>query len=384
MTPTGRHDEPADRSRVAVLGIDGLPARHGGFETCVEEVSARLAAAGHPVTVYCRARQVWWSQKGSLAGVNLVNTPAIPTKHLLTLSGTATAALHAIARGEDVIHLYGIGNAPVIPLLKAAGCRVIVSIDGLDSRRAKWGPKARRYLRWCERLASALSDVVVVDSEVVAEYYRRNYDCRTEYVPYGGDYPEPRVSELLPAHGLTRERYILFVGRLVPEKNVHLLLEAYAKAASELPLVIVGGSRFDDWYSRHLRSTAVGDVRFLGYVYGEQYRELVRYSYLYVQPSAVEGTSPSLLCAMGYGRCVIVNSIEENLETVGDAGASFRLNDSHSLAEQISRLVADPSLTAEYGTRARARVASRYTWAGVAERLATLYWSAAEPRRAIV
>lgn len=366
--------------RVALLGTRGIPARYGGFETYVEEVGARLAARGHEVTVYCRAG-------GEVAppvyrGVRRVVLPSVRTKHLDTLSHTAASVLHLLPRGADVVHVCNVGNAPVLPLLRARGLPTVLSLDALEWKRRKWDGAARAFLQSAERLAVRFADVLVADSRVVAAYYRERHGRVPVYVPYGAPLLDAVGTDRLAALGLEPGRYVLFVGRLVPEKGAHLLVEAFARVRTDHALAVVGDDPFERAYVAALRGRAGPRVRFLGYVFGEAALQLFAHAALYVQPSEVDGTSPALLTAMGLGRCVVVNSIPEHLETVGEAGVAFRLNDVEDLARVLGRLLAEPQTAAALGERARARVRRHFTWEGVTAALEALYvWLAGRRTR---
>lgn len=366
--------------RIGILGTRGIPARHGGFETCVEETSVRLAARGHAVTVYCR-----W-EPGDLPatykGVQLVYRRQPDQKYLHTLGHTLRCALHAARQPHDVVHLYSVGNSTLLPLLRAAGKRVAVSVDALDWNRAKWGRFARAYLKMSERFAVWFGSRVIVDSQVIAAYYREKYHAETAYIAYGGDVETPQGTEALERLGLRPHEYVVFVGRLKPEKQVHHLIEAYAGLDDALPLVLVGDDPFAQDYVARLKALAEpvnaahpGRILFPGTVYGDGFKQLCANAFLYVTPSAVEGTSPALLGAMGMGACVLVNGIPENRETVGDAGFAYAANDVGDLRNQLAYLLAHPAEARLAGERARERVRTVYSWDHIADELEVLYRS---------
>jgi glycosyltransferase involved in cell wall biosynthesis len=246
-------------------------------------------------------------------------------------------------------------------------------VDALDWTRSKWNRFARAYLQLAERCAVQLADCVIVDSQVIAEYYRRRYGRETAYVAYGADTPVVTADDVVRGYGLEPGRYVLFVGRLKPEKQVHHLIEAYRGLETDVPLAIVGDDPFSQTYIRELKGMADARVRFLGYAYDEAFRQLCAHATLYVTPSAVEGTSPALLGAMGLGAGVLVNGIPENLETIGDAGFSYAANDPADLRRQLARLLADPDLLRQTGRRARARVQAIYNWERITDQLEAIY-----------
>ena len=358
--------------RLAILGTNGIPARHGGFETCVENTAPRLAEKGHMVTVYCRSRNVKCPHS-TYRGVCLVKLPSLSSKSLETISHTFVSSIHATTKNWDLIHVYGAGNAIWLPYLRLLARKVVISVDALDWKRKKWGSIISNYLRMSERWAIRWADAVVVDSKVIQKYYLSQYGKETSYIAYGADTEPVADFEEVLKFGLRPRGYILFVGRLVPEKGIHTLIEAYNGLTTDMPLVIVGGNWFDHSYENQLRRMASPNMRFLGFVYGEAYAQLNSNAYAYVQPSEVDGTSPALLGAMGYENCVIVNSIPENLETIGDAGLSYALNDVEDLRRVLDLVLVNPEMVSEFRERAKERVKRYYTWDKVVNDLDALY-----------
>jgi glycosyltransferase involved in cell wall biosynthesis len=364
--------------RIGILGTRGIPAHHGGFETCVEQTALRLAARGHDVTVYCRREP--GEQPAGYQGVRLIYRRQPDQKYLHTLGHTFVCALHALGQRYDVVHLYSVGNSTLVPLLRLGGQRVAVSVDALDWNRAKWGRFARWYLKTSERFAVWFGERVIVDSRVIEDYYRAQYRARTAYIAYGGEVERPQGTDALERLGLRPYEYVVFVGRLKPEKQVHHLIEAYAGLEHALPLVIVGDDPFAKDYIARLHALAAPvnaahpeRVRFVGTVYGDGFKQLCANAYLYVTPSAVEGTSPALLGAMGMGAAVLVNGIPENRETIGDAGYAYPANDVAGLRAALAGLFAQPERVRQMGACARERVATVYSWDHITDELEQLY-----------
>jgi glycosyltransferase involved in cell wall biosynthesis len=364
-----------------MLGGRGVPAHYSGSETCVEEVGARLVERGHEVIVYCR-RHNSQTDAETYKGMKRIVLPSVNTRSLDTLSHDVVSLLHNFAsRPADVLHFHGVGNSLFLPWLKAMPGRTVITVDGPDWERPKWGPLARRVLKLSGRLAVGLADAVITDSLVAQRYYREHLQKKTEYIPYGADVVETMASDALAGYGLDKRQYVLFVGRLVPDKGVHLLVNAFEKLETDLRLVIVGDSPLFPEYVQQLKSTADPRIRFLGYVFGEPYRQLCAHAFAYVQPSLVEGTSPALLAAMGMGNCVVVNSIPENLETIGDAGLSFARNDPQDLRRVLRMLIEHPDSVVHYRAQARQRVKEVYNWDAIALKHEMVYQAALEGRR---
>ncbi len=358
--------------KIAILGTRGIPASYSGFETAVEQLSARLTARGHAVVVYCRPHVV----DPSLAeyqGAQLVHLPTVRNKYLDTFVHTALSAAHTARTIRPDVALYFIaGNSPLCNVTHWAGIPSLINIDGLDSDRRKWPALAKAYLRFAERSAPRWADEAITDSHAVADTYARRYGRRIGVVPYGVEDPGHRGTETLERLGLEPGRYILFVGRLEPENNPHLLVEAFSRIpaaeAQGMRLVVVGGAPYAGEYIRQVWRTADPRVIFPGYVFGRGYWELQHHAYLFCAPTEVGGTHPVILEAMAAGNCVLVNDHKPNVETVGDAALLFSgRNGAEDLTAKLRLLLARPELVSDYGRRAAAR-ASRYSWETVTDR----------------
>jgi len=358
--------------RIAICGTYGIPARYGGFETCVEETATRLARRGHRVEVFC-PRPLGGTAPAQHRGVHLRYNPSVRTKHLATLTQTALAVAKCVRERPNVAHVYIVGNAPLLALLRAARVPCVVSVDGMEWRRAKWGTGAKAYMRLCERLAASLAGELIVDSQVVSDYYASRYGRPGEYAPYGTFTDAPRGPSPLDRFGLRPRGYVLFVGRLTPEKNVHQLVAAFEAVETDLQLAVVGDDPFSRDYVAALKRNRDPRVCFLGYVYGDEALHLFASAYLYVTASGLEGTSPALLTAMGQGCCALVNGIAENRETLGEAGRAYSENDLSDLKRQLQFLLDRPDVVARYGRLARLRAQQVYDWDLVTDTLERVY-----------
>jgi glycosyltransferase involved in cell wall biosynthesis len=351
--------------KFALLGTRGVPASYSGFETAVEAVGTRLAARGHDVTVYCRPHAVAAHYR-SYRGMRLVHLPAIATKHLDTFVHTLLSTLHmAFAVRPDVALSFIVGNAPTAALSRMLGIPTILSVDGLDSERAKWSGPAKSYLRWAQRNARRCADRLVTDSEVLQRIYRERYGAVTEFIPYGADMTGPDSGRYLARFGLRRQGYILFVGRLVPENNAHVLLEAFTALETDLQLVVVGDAPYEARYQDGLRAALGSDPRvvFTGYLFDEGYRELARNAEIFVVPSEVGGSHPVLLEGICAGNCVVVNDHEPNLEVLGDAGLSYPgAEGAAGLRRTLQGLIDHPQRIVELRAAALERARSLHSW----------------------
>jgi glycosyltransferase involved in cell wall biosynthesis len=356
-----------------MIGLKGVPALHGGIERHVEELGRGLARLGHDVTVYCR--DYYTPPDASAEGVTLRRLPSVNTKHLDAWTHTLLASLDAAPRRFDVYHYHALGPATLAFIPRSLGKTVVVTVHGLDWQREKWGPVASAYLRAGEWAAARLATRTVVVSRELQRYFARRYRRRTTYVPNAVSTPGPVDLRALEPYDIEAGRYLLTVGRLVPEKGIHLLLEAYRNVATDLPLVVVGDDPHGKYLAR-LREEADDRVRFVGYVYGPPLAAFFAGSYLYVQPSTLEGLSIALLEAMSYGAGVLASDIPPNVEALGEAGFYFPTGDAAALGEQLRRLVASPEDVKEKGAAAERRVADLYSWEEVARRTAAVYQAA--------
>jgi len=353
--------------KIAVLGTRGVPASYSGFETCVEQVGARLVNRGHEVTVYCRSHH-YPERLAAHRGMRLLYLPSIRNKHLDTICHTSLSALHALSQGYDAVLLFIVGNSPLAWIPRLARQKVVLNVDGLDWRRAKWGRVAKRYLRWTERIAPTTANAVVTDSRAVQTYYRDQYGADTTYIAYGAEVIQRPPGRWLARYGLRPREYVLSVGRLVPENCVHHLVEAMRGLGSQCQCAIVGDAPYAAEYIASLRERAGSRVVFTGYLFGEGYEELLSNALAFVETSGAGGTHPALLEAMAAGNCVVVNDTAENLETVGPAGLRYDGTiGGGSLRDVLTALSEQPSLVSQYRQRAPVWVAEHYDWERVVD-----------------
>ena len=370
--------------KIAILGTRGIPASYSGFETAVEQLASRLSARGHEVTVYCRPHVVDRRLR-RYKGARLVHLPTIQNKYLDTFVHTFLSALHAarITR-PDVALFFIAGNSPLCRITRLASIPSLINVDGLDSDRRKWPAAAKAYLRFAERTAPCSADQAITDSHAVAEIFERRYGRRIGVVPYGVEDPGHTGLQALAEFGLQPRKYILFVGRLEPENNPHLLVEAFSRIdrthARGMKLVVVGGAPYADEYIRQVRRSADPRVVFPGYVFGRRYWELQRNAYVFCAPTEVGGTHPVILEAMAAGNCVLVNDHPPNVETVGDAGVYFSGQAGvEDLTCRLQDLLDDPDLVETYRETALRR-ARRYSWDAVTDQYERLLTEVVEAR----
>ncbi|MCW4385441.1 DUF1972 domain-containing protein [Salinibacterium sp. SYSU T00001] len=355
---------PPARLNIAMLGTRGVPAAYGGFETAVEEIGARLVAAGHEVTVYCRNADSTIKQH---RGMSLVHLPAVRMKVGETLSHTALSVAH-LARGThpDIAFVFNAANAPFVPWLRSLGIPTAVHVDGLEWKRAKWQGMGRRYYRLVEKLAVQWADALIADAQGIADYYDRTFGAPTELLTYGTRVLEDLPSDRIEGLGLSSKHYHLVVARFEPENHVDVIVDAYHRSNARRPLVVVGSAPYSAAYTQRIRAVADSDsrIRLLGGVYDQvQLDQLYAHALTYVHGHSVGGTNPSLLRAMGGGTSVLAYDIEFNREVLGDEAGFF--NSALALSHQFDAVESEPERHLALGRRLQRRAQNLYDWDAV-------------------
>ena len=358
--------------RIAILGTRGIPASYGGFETFAEHLATRLVARGHDVTVYCRAHYVSPRQM-EYHGVRLQVLPTIRHKYFDTVIHTFFSAIHAVSRRFDAALICNAANAPFSPILRLTGTPVAINVDGLEHKRKKWNWLGRRYYQLAEYLSTLLPNEMVTDAQVIQDYYLTRHNASSTMIAYGSEVERRPDRELVRKWRVEPNRYVLYVSRLEPENNAHLVIEAFKKVRTAYRLLVVGDAPYAEQYITDLKARARGDKRiiFTGFVFGQDYRALQQNAYCYVHATEVGGTHPALLEAMGYGNCVLTLATPENLEVVGDAGVPYA--DEFDLAEKLRRVLRDGSLVHAYRHRAQVRIRRNYDWDRVVDQYEKLF-----------
>lgn len=348
---------------IAMVGTRGVPARYGGFETCVEEMGWRLAGRGHRVVVYCRGTAEG-PARGRHLGMELVHLPAVRRRSLETLSHTGASVAHLARHRTDVAIVFNAANAPLLPVIRARRIPVATHVDGLEWLRSKWGPSGRRYYRRAEALAVRWSDAVIADAPGIADYYLAEFGARTTLISYGAPIIDPghdRLREL----GLAPGGYHLVVARFEPENHVHHVVAGYRRSSARLPLVVVGSAPYADRYTAHLHRLADDRVRFLGGVWDPALLDqLYAGCFSYLHGHSVGGTNPSLLRAIGAGAPCLAFDVAFNRDVLGGAGTYFAT--SADVREAIERAEQDPDGQRARGAASRER-ARTYRWDDVAD-----------------
>lgn len=367
--------------KIAVIGHKRIPSREGGIEIVVYELANRLAAAGNLVDVYNRSGSHvsgarFESRDMPLhKNVRLITVPTPQAKSLNAFVYSFFAAVRALFGGYDVVHFHAEGPAAMCFLPRLFGIRTVVTIHGLDWQRSKWGGFASKYLKFGEKTAAQYADEIIVLSRAVQRYFEEQYGRRTVYIPNGVSKPQPRPAGIITEKwGLKKDAYILFLGRIVPEKGVHYLIEAFSRLNAGLPLVIAGGSSHSQEYFESLKKQAQGrNVIFTDFVQGAELEELYSNAYIYVLPSDLEGMPVSLLEAMSYSNCCLTSDIPECTEVCGENAVYFKKGDVDSLENALRRLLSDKNAAAGYKSAAAGYVLSRFSWDETAKKTLSLF-----------
>ncbi len=347
--------------KIALVGTRGVPARYGGFETCVEEVGRRLVERGHQVVVYCRrAQDDTDPPPDRYLGMELVHLPAARRRAAETITHTAVSVAHLMAHPVDAVVLFNAANSPLLPALRLRRLPVATHVDGLEWRRAKWGPTGKRYYRVAESLAVRWSDALIADALGIQEYYRDEFGAPTEFITYGAPIVEADHPELLAQLGLEPSEYHLVVTRFEPENHVETIVDGYVRSTARLPLVVVGSAPYADDYTARVHSLGDDRVKFVGSIWDQDLLDqLYANAVTYQHGHSVGGTNPSLLRAIGAGPATNAFDVSFNREVLGASGRFF--TDAAGIAELFESAESDPTGVAERGVLARERAAS-YTW----------------------
>jgi glycosyltransferase involved in cell wall biosynthesis len=366
--------------KIALLGTRGIPANYGGFETFAEQLSVRLAARGHEVTVYCRTNNV--GNVGPIyRGVRLALLPTIAHKYFDTLAHTFLSTLHLALHRCDVALYCNGANAIFTPLPRLLGMPTVLNVDGLERQRRKWNALARGWYRLSERLSTWFPSAVVSDARVIQRYYAEQYGKQTRFIAYGAEAERVETTKALEQWGLQPGEYFLYVSRMEPENNALLVVRAFEQARTGKKLVMVGDAPYAADYIRQVKQTADPRILFTGAVYGQGYSELQSHCFAYVHATEVGGTHPALIEAMGRACVVLYLDTPENREVAGEVGFAFHKEEAGNkeeagLAAAIESVDGLPEeRRRQIGSAALEFARSRYDWDAVVEEYERLFES---------
>ena len=387
--------------KIAMLGHKRIPSREGGVEIVVEELAVRMAQMGHEVTVYNRKGEhvagIYEDSKNrkksfSYKGVEVKTAWTLPNKSLNAVVYSFFATIRAAMSQAEIVHFHAEGPCAMIPIAKIFGKKCIATIHGLDWKRAKWGGFATRFLLFGEKTAAKYADEVIVLSKDVQKYFKETYNRDTLLIFNGVNKPEHREPKIITMrYALKGNDYLLFLARLVPEKGVHTLLEAYRKSGVGLPLVIAGGVSHSSDYAAKIYAMSEEinreaeqlhtdqKVILTGFVQGTELEELYSNAGVYILPSEIEGLPLSLLEAMSYGNLCITSDIPENTDVIGAYGMSFPVGNVEALSTTLKEIADNMDVLRKqktYGKEAIANfVLEKFNWEEVTKRTIECYES---------
>lgn len=367
---------------IAVFGQKRIPSREGGVEIVAEQLACRMASMGHSVTCYNRGgHHVSGSEYDTKAqktyrGVRMKTVLTLDKKGLAAVTSSISAALCCSFSRAGVVHIHAEGPAFMCWLPRLFGKRVVVTVHGLDWQREKWKSGfASKYIRAGEKMAVKYAHEIIVLSRNVQQYFWETYHRKVRYIPNGVERPEPVSHDAIRHLNLEKDSYILFLGRLVPEKGIHYLIEAFRHVKTDKKLVIAGGASDTDDYAASLKKMAAGDERilFTGFVQGQTLGSLYSNAYFYVLPSDVEGMPLSLLEAMSYGNCCVVSDIPECTEVVEKHAAVFPKGNPDGLRQCLQALCDHVATVDAYRASAADFICGKYDWNDITKKTLELY-----------
>ena len=365
--------------KIVMFGHKRIPSREGGVEIVVEELSTRMAKLGHSVVCYSREGHHVGGKEYDLKnnccheGVIIKKVWTYDKKGLAALTSSLVAAWKAMWSDTDIVHIHAEGPAAMCFLPKLRGKRVIVTIHGLDWQRAKWGRLASKYIKWGEKQAVRFADDIIVLSKDTQEYFMKKYGRKTVFIPNGVGVAYKRKADLIKRKwGLEEGGYVLYLGRIVPEKGIEYLLEAWKKIKTDKKLVIAGGASDSNSYVKKIKKNS-RDVIWTDFVQGRILEELYSNAYIYCLPSDLEGMPLSLLEAMSFGNCCLVSDIKECVSVVEDKAVIFKKGDIFDLRNKLQQLLNDDTIVKKYKAESASYIRGKYNWDDVVERTIKVY-----------
>lgn len=369
--------------KIAFLGHKRIPSREGGVEVVVEELATRMSRLGHDVVCFNRGGKHVMDKNQKIKGlkeykgVKLKKVLTIDKKGLAAMSSSFFATLKILFSRFDVVHYHAEGPCAMIPIIRFfSKKRIIVTIHGLDWQRAKWGGFATKYIKFGEKMAAKYADEIIVLSENVKQYFKDTYNRETNFIPNGVNKPDILEADIIKKEfDLTKDSYILFLGRMVPEKGIHYLIDAYNNLKTDKKLVIAGGASDTNTYYEELKEKAKNNenIIFTGFVQGKKLEELYSNAYIYVLPSDLEGMPLSLLEAMSYNNCCLTSDIEECSTVLENNGVTFKKSDTKDLTKQLQKLLDDPNKVNEYKDKSQEYILNKYNWDKIVEETLEIY-----------
>ncbi len=355
--------------KIAFVGGRGLPETYSGVEVFLKELCPLLVLKGHSVTVYCRPS---YYHIDSYRGVKLVCVSCIDTRLFGTITHSFLSTLKALQDKADIIHFNAVGPSAFSIIPRVFRIPTIATKHSLIWQHSKWSTIEKGLIKGIECFASRIPTRVVAVAKQHQSYLQKEYGKKVYHIPNGVHIMPSKAPNKILALGLIRNNFILYAGRLSPEKGCHNLIDAYNKIKTEVKLVIAGASN-DESYFKVLKNKANKNIIFLGHVSTDILAELYSNALVYILPSESEGLSISLLEAMSYGCCVLTSSITENLDVIADCGIAFEPGNVEMLSNKLNLLLKDRALIDILGCKALDRVKRLFNWDDVCEEYQKLY-----------
>lgn len=357
---------------IAIMGIRGIPANYGGFETLAEELAPRLVERGHKVTVYGRSNVIDY-QEEYYKGVRIKILPTVSHKYFDTVVHTFLCVLNTWFEDYDVVLICNASNGILTFVPRLTGKKVVVNVDGIERMRKKWNWLGKLWYLFGEIFSVSFPNEIISDAKVIQDYYRERYRKESTLIPYGAPKATETSTNVLEKFALSPKEYVLYVSRLEPENNAHTVIKAFERVSTDKKLVVVGDAPYAQEYIRSLKETEDPRILFTGYVFGRGYREFQSHAYCYIHATEVGGTHPALVEAMGFGNCIIANGTPENIEVVGENGLIYKRNDVEDLARKIQSVIDHPELVEAYGEKARKNADEFYNWNTITSQYENLF-----------
>lgn len=360
--------------KIAILGTRGYPYVYSGYETFVSELAPRLITKGHQVTVYCH-KGLFKERPSEVNGIQLVYLPSVESKTLSQLSHSFLSTLHVLFQKVDVILYVNTANGPFGIITKIFRKKTAINVDGLEWLRPKWKGLGAKYFYWSSWLSTKVFDVIITDSDRMADIYRDEFASDSVTIAYGANSAHSSNPSLISELGLEPNEYYLIVGRLIPDNNGDIIVKGFEKSQTKKKLVILGDVPYRDEYAQRIRDTKDERIIFLGYVRdGNVLRELYCNSYAYIHGHEYGGTNPSLLKALAYGNCILALDTVFSREVLSnDEHGLYFKKDSESIRKMIDFIDKNSTLVHSYRVKSRKRIEERYNWEMIADQYEKLF-----------
>jgi Glycosyltransferase len=358
--------------KVAITGIRGIPSCYSGFETFAEELSTRLVKKGYDFTVYCRSNIIK-SNEQYYKGVRRIVLPTISSKYLDTIFHTFLCIMNSLFKKYDIILICNAANSIFSFLPRIFGKKVVVNVDGIERKRKKWNIFGKLWYLMGEVFSCIFPNAIISDAKVIQDYYYEKYKKKSFLIAYGTNTEKVYTTNFLKKFGIKENDYFLYVSRLEPENNAHIVIKAFEQVKTDKKLVIIGGAPYAGEYIKSLKNTEDDRIVFTGFLFGVGYKEFQSHAYCYVQATEVGGTHPALIEAMGFGNCIIANETPENVEVLGDCGLFYNKNSIDDLKNKLDYIIKNPGIIGSYKERSVTRVKNEYSWDSIVEKYEKLF-----------